>query len=126
VGETKTSKQFMTKLQDAIFIFFVYLISQIFVFYQLQGHLWNKWIKDHPFIMAVLGLPLGYLVILGSRKMVALCDGETWPNRIFGFTLGVIVFTIMAWVYLKEPLSLKTSVCITLCFLIICVQLFWK
>lgn len=116
----------MTKLQDAIFIFFIYLISQIFVFYQLQGHLWNKWIKDHPFTMAVLGMPLGYLVILASRKMVTLCDGETWPNRIFGFTLGVIVFTIMAWVYLKEPLSLKTSVCITLCFLIICVQLFWK
>jgi hypothetical protein len=58
--------------------------------------------------------------------MVALCDGQTWPNRILGFTLGVIVFTIMAWVYLKEPLSLKTGVLLFLCFLIICIQLFWK
>ena len=126
MGETKTSIFSMTKLQDAIFIFFVYLISQIFVFFQLQGHLWNKWIKDHPFLMAMLGMPLGYLVILGSRKMVSLCDGETWPNRIFGFTLGVIVFTIMSWTYLKEPVSLKTATLLFLCLMIILIQLFWK
>jgi hypothetical protein len=116
----------MTKLADIFFIFFVYLFSQIFVFYQLQGHLWNKWIKDNPFLMAIIGVPLGYLVILASRKMVDLCDGETWPNRIFGFSLGVVVFTCMAWVYLKEPVSVKTGLCLCLCFLIILIQLFWK
>ena len=116
----------MTKLGDIIFIMTVYIIGQIFTFYQLQGHLWNKWIKDHPFAMSVLGLPLGYLVILASRKMVDLHDGETWPNRIFGFVIGVLVFSIMALYMLKEPINLKTSISLSLCFLILCVQLFWK
>lgn len=116
----------MTKLQDILFIFFAYLISQIFTFYQLQGHLWNKWIKDNPLVMAIIGVPLGYLVILASRKMVTLSEGETWPNRIFGFSLGVVVFSAMAWFYLKEPVNLKTGICLALSFLILLIQLFWK
>jgi hypothetical protein len=116
----------MTKLFDIAFILIVYVLGQVFTFYQLQGHLWNKWIKENPLLMSLLGVPLGYLIILASRKMVDLHDGETWPNRIIGFILGVIVFSIMAWYMLKEPITLKTGVSLSLCFLILCVQLFWK
>lgn len=79
----------MSKFGSIFFIFFVYTFSQIFTFYQLQGHLWNKWIKDHPFLMSLIGVPIGYFVILASREMVNLYDGQTWPNRIIGFSIGV-------------------------------------
>jgi len=116
----------MNKVLIGLFIFVTYTISQIFTFYQLQGHLWNKWIKDNPLLMTILGLPIGYVVILASREMVELWGGQTWPNRIIGFCLGVIVFSLMSWFILKEPVSLKTSVCLFLCFVILGIQLFWK
>jgi hypothetical protein len=116
----------MNKLLTIFFIFSVYTFSQIFTFYQLQGHLWNKWIKDHPFLMTLMGVPVGYLVILASREMVSLYDGQTWPNRIIGFVLGVFVFSFMAWIMLKEPITTKTLVCLALSFAVLCIQLFWK
>ena len=116
----------MNKFVSLSIIFLVYILAQVFTFYQLQGHLWNKWIKDHPFIMTLLGVPVGYIVIFASREMVNLYDGQTWPNRMIGFTLGVIVFTIMTWLYLKEPLSPKTLICLMLSFMILLIQLFWK
>ena len=116
----------MSKLGSIFFIFSVYILSQIFTFYQLQGHLWNKWIKDHPFLMSLIGVPIGYFVILASREMVHLYDGQTWPNRIIGFSIGVLIFSIMAWIMLKEPLSLKTIVCLVLSLAILLIQLFWK
>jgi hypothetical protein len=116
----------MEKFLVAIFIVIVYTISQIFTFYQLQGHLWNKWIKDNPLLMTLFGIPIGYFVIIASRQMVRLWDGQTWPNRIIGFCLGVLVFSLMSWWILKEPLTLKTIVCLFLCFIILVIQLFWK
>ena len=116
----------MSKFSSIAFVLIVYLISQVFTFYQLQGHLWNKWIKEHPFLMTLFGIPIGYFVILASRHMVDLWDGQTWPNRIIGFCLGVIVFSIMSWFMLKEPVTLKTSICLFLSFVILAIQLFWK
>ena len=116
----------MNKILIGLFIFVAYTVSQVFTFYQLQGHLWNKWIKDNPLLMTILGLPIGYVVILASRQMVELWGGQTWPNRIIGFCLGVIVFSIMSWCMLKEPVTLKTSVCLFLSFVILGIQLFWK
>jgi len=102
----------MNKFLSIAFVLIVYLISQAFTFYQLQGHLWNKWIKENPFMMTLLGIPISYYVILASRDMVDLWDGQTWPNRIIGFSLGVIVFSLMSWFLLREPLTTKTIVCL--------------
>jgi len=116
----------MNKLGSIIFILSVYLFSQAFTFYQLQGHLWSKWIKNNPFLMTLMGVPVGYMVILASREMVSLYNGETWPNRIIGFSVGVIVFSVMAWIILKEPMTTKTLICLSLSFVILLIQLFWK
>ena len=76
--------------------------------------------------MTLMGVPVGYMVILASREMVKLYHGETWPNRIIGFSIGVIVFGFMAWYILKEPLTTKTLICLSLSFVILLIQLFWK
>jgi hypothetical protein len=76
--------------------------------------------------MTLMGVPVGYFVILASREMVSLYDGQTWPNRIIGFSIGVIVFSIMAWFILKEPMTTKTIICLSLSFIILLIQLFWK
>lgn len=116
----------MNKFFSIFFVLSVYLFSQAFTFYQLQGHLWSKWIKDHPLLMTLMGVPVGYFVILASREMVSLYGGETWPNRIIGFSIGVIVFSVMAWFILKEPMTTKTLICLFLSFVILLIQLFWR
>ena len=116
----------MNKFVSIFFVLSVYLLSQAFTFYQLQGHLWSKWIKDHPLLMTLMGVPVGYFVILASREMVSLYGGETWPNRIIGFSIGVIVFSVMAWFILKEPMTTKTLICLSLSFIILLIQLFWR
>lgn len=116
----------MNKFVSIFFVLSVYLLSQAFTFYQLQGHLWSKWIKDHPLLMTLMGVPVGYFVILASREMVSLYGGETWPNRIIGFSIGVIVFSVMAWFILKEPMTTKTLICLFLSFVILLIQLFWR
>jgi len=116
----------MNRIGTILFIFIVYLSSQVFTFYQLQGHSFNKWIRDNPLLMALFGLPFGYLVIKASREMIKLWNGEAWPNRLIGFCLGVVVFSFMSWYLLKEPLTLKTSICLFLCFIILLIQIMWK
>ena len=76
--------------------------------------------------MSLIGVPIGYLVILASREMVSLYNGETWPNRMIGFAIGVMVFSFMAWYILKEPVTIKTSICLFLSFVILLLQLFWR
>jgi len=116
----------MNKYLAILFIFLTYTASQVFTFFQLQGHLFSKWIKDHPMLMTLFGIPIGYLVIMASREMIILWDGRTWPNRLIGFSLGVVIFTLMSWIALKEPLTLKTIICLLLCALILIIQIIWK
>jgi len=116
----------MNKYLIILFIFLTYTASQVFTFFQLQGHLFSKWIKDNPFWMNILGLPIGYLVILASRQMIILWDGKTWPNRLIGFSLGVVIFTLMSQIMLKEQFSLKTGICLFLCAIILTIQILWK
>ena len=58
--------------------------------------------------------------------MVAHFDGQLWPSRLVGFAAGAMVFTIMSSAWFKEPLSLKTLVCLGLALCIMLIQLFWK
>lgn len=108
------------------YVFLIYTASQIFAFYQLQGHAWNKWIKDNPLWMSLLGVPFTYLTIKAARLMINSYQGESWPNRLIGFVLGVVVFSVMAWFFLKEPINLKTTICLVLSFCILLIQLFMK
>ena len=58
--------------------------------------------------------------------MVAHFDGQLWPSRLLGFATGAIVFTIMSWMWFKEPLTLKTLICLGLALAIMGIQLFMK
>lgn len=116
----------MNRALSVLFVLSIYVIGQAFTFFQLQGHLWNKWIRDNPFLMTLIGIPLTYVTIRASRVMVDLWGGQTWPNRLIGFSIGVIVFTVMAKYLLGEVLSTKTAICLCLCLCILLIQLFWK
>jgi multidrug transporter EmrE-like cation transporter len=102
------------------------LIAQILTFLQLQGQMKYEWFKNHPILMAFVGVPISYLFMISVKNMVSAYDGQMWPSRLIGFGIGVIVFTIMSYWLFKEPLTLKTLTCLSLGVCIILIQILWK
>jgi multidrug transporter EmrE-like cation transporter len=102
------------------------LMAQIFTFIQLQGQFRFQWAKDNPMYMALMGVPLSLLYLQSVKHLVLHFEGQLWPSRLLGFAIGAIVFTAMSWAWFKEPLSLKTLICLGLALCIMTIQLFWK
>ena len=105
---------------------FLGIVAQILTFVQLQGQFKYEYIKEHPFIAALFGIPISLLYIGSVKYMVAHFDGNLWPSRLLGFAIGAIVFTAMSWFWFKEPLTLKTLICLGLAACIMAIQIFWK
>jgi len=76
--------------------------------------------------MACMGIPLSLLYIGSVKYMVAHFEGQLWPSRLMGFAIGAIVFTFMSWAWFREPLTVKTLICLGLALCIMLVQIFWK
>jgi multidrug transporter EmrE-like cation transporter len=102
------------------------IFAQILTFIQLQGQFKFQWMKDNSLVLAAFGFPLSFIYIKSVKHMVAHFDGNMWPSRLIGFATGAVVFTVMSWAWFKEPLTLKTLVCLGLAVCIMLIQLFWK
>ncbi len=102
------------------------IIAQVITFFQLQGQMKIEWFKNHPLLTAFLGVPVSLLFMTSVKNFVEAYNGQIWPSRLIGFGIGVVVFTIMSHYMFKEPLTLKTLICLGLGVCIILVQLFWK
>jgi len=100
-------------------------LAQIITFVQLQGQLKYPWAKDNPLIVVLLGLPISYL-FMNSTRLFNEATNATWPGRLIGQGIGIIVFTLMSWLLFREPMTLKTAMCIALASGVILIQIFWK
>jgi hypothetical protein len=101
-------------------------MAQVGTFFQLQGQLKYQWFKDHYWLLVLMGIPISMLFMFSVKNMVIAFDGQLWPSRLIGFSIGAIVFTWLSWLIFKEPLTLKTIICLTLAMGILIIQLFWK
>jgi multidrug transporter EmrE-like cation transporter len=101
-------------------------MAQVGTFFQLQGQLKYQWFKDHYWLLGLMGIPISMLFMFSVKNMVIAFDGQMWPSRLIGFSIGAIVFTWLSWLIFKEPLTLKTIICLTLAMGILIIQLFWK
>lgn len=104
-----------------LILVFVQVISYI----QLQGP--TKWpiLHRYQYALILMGLPIGYLLIKYTTLLNEHFDA-TWPGRLIGQGVGIIVFAIMSIILFKEPISIKTGVCITLALLILIINIYWK
>jgi len=101
-------------------------LAQAITFFQLQGQFKLLWAKDHPFFMALLGIPISMLYLETVKHTVRFFDGQLWPSRLIGFAIGAIVFSLMSWIWFREPLTIKTLTCLSLAAGILLIQIFWK
>ena len=106
-------------------MFFGFL-AQIATFFQLQGSLKFEWFKNHYWIIVLMGIPISMMFMFSVKHMVTAFNGEIWPSRLIGFSIGTIVFTIFSWSVFNEPITLKTLTCLILALGILLIQLLWK
>ena len=101
-------------------------LGQVASFMQLQGSIKYGWSEKYLWLLLLSGIPISYLYIKSVNLYVQGFGGQTWPSRLVGFALGVVIFTILSSVLFQEHLNLKTVVSLILAFTIVGIQIFWK
>ena len=105
----------------------LYALGQSLIWIQTNGQFVWKWVDKHPLFMSVfLGIPISYIFIQATKQTVNYFDGSLWPSRFIGFSIGIFCFALLTYFLKGEGMSLKTGICMSLAFLIISIQLFWK
>lgn len=102
------------------------IIAQILVFFQIQGSLKYQLLQDYKWIVLLSGIPITWLFIESVRNIYIWSDGQLWPGRLIGFSIGIVVFTAMSILLFGEGINAKTSICLILSIAILLIQIFWK
>jgi len=102
------------------------IIGQIFSFLQLQASIKFGLNQKYPVLIVLASVPISWLFIKSVENFIAAFNGSIWESRMIGFSLGVIIFALLGWLIFKEPITLKTIVCLSLGFSILAIQLLWK
>jgi hypothetical protein len=105
---------------------FFFIASQVVIWFQSHLQFFNKWAADNPIIISSVGMVVSYGSIMATKHIAGAFGGLVWPSRFIGFSIGIVLFSTLTWIFLKEPISLKSAVCIGLAFCILAIQLFWK
>jgi len=104
----------------------LYLVAQTIVWYQINGQFISTWMKEHPLAVSFLGIPISYVYIYATQYLVEAFDGDLWPQRLIGFSMGMIAFAFLTWIHLNQGITLKTAVTLALAFAIVVIQIIWK
>ena len=102
-------------------------IGQILIFFQTNGQFFIPWFKNHPFIISLVGGTIvSYLFITGTGYTVEYFGGTLWENRLLGFGMGMVSFSLLTYIFMGEGITLKTGVSLILATSLVLIQLFWK
>lgn len=115
----------MTNIKYLIVGFLFGAVAQIGTFFQLQGPLKYEWFKNNYWINVMLGIPISMLFMYSVKNLVIAFEGQMWPSRLIGFSIGAVVFAFFSWIIFKEPMTIKTIICLILAIMIMVLQLFW-
>jgi hypothetical protein len=102
------------------------ILGQVLSFVQLQGGI--KWglVDKFNWALMLLGLPISWAFMKSVQSFIIAFDGESWPSRLIGFGIGVVIFSLLSWILFKEGITPKTFICLILALGIILVQILWK
>lgn len=115
-------KQSKTMLIIASLI--VFFVAQAIAWIQINGQFISPWIKEHPLLMSLLGVPISYLLMLATNYAYVGLDNRIWPGRLLAFAVGILVFTLFTALFLKEGITIKTAISLGLAAALILLQLF--
>ena len=113
----------MTKLLLGLTILvLVYIVG----WHQIYGQFIHSFYKKYELYLIWLSVPTTLLSIYATKLLAEYFNGKMWPNRIFTFSIGIVMFTILTHIYFNEKLNYKTLTLIALSGLIVAVQVLWK
>ena len=101
-------------------------LAQIIVFFQIQGSVKYQFLQDNKWLVLLAGIPITWLFVESTKYIYLWSGGQLWPGRLIGFSIGIIVFTILSIVLFGEGITVKTTVCLILSIAILAIQIFWK
>ncbi len=101
----------------------IFLINNIFIWFQLNGQLvWDFWKSWKGLTISLLmGIPISALFWLGT-KLGYYSFGNLWSIRFIGFATSMITFPFMTYWYLGEMMTLKIIICVVLAMAILLIQ----
>tara|TARA_R100001443_G_scaffold16546_1_gene26638 strand:- start:649 stop:987 length:339 start_codon:yes stop_codon:yes gene_type:complete len=102
----------------------LFLIANILIWYQLNSQLVWKWAEGYKSMiwMSLLGIPIS-LLLWYCTKIGYLAFGNLWSVRFMAFAISMMVFPIMTYFYLGEPMTIKVWVTLGLAIIIMLLQL---
>ena len=103
-----------------------FLAAHVVTWFQLNGQFIWKYCKDNPLILSLVGIPMSYLFILGTKYTVWAFGDLLWPARFIGFGIGIIVYAIFVGIFFQEGITSKTFISLLLSLVLIFIQVFWK
>jgi hypothetical protein len=103
-----------------------FILGQAVVWIQVNGPILWQWAKDWRLALMLVGVPITWLFMEGTRYLVDGFHGAFWPSRFISFSMGIIVFTLFTWIFKGEGITFKTTISLILAFGIICTQLFFE
>jgi len=116
----------LINLKDFIIGLIIGIFIQVVTFFQLQGPIrWLSWNKYY-WLLVLAGIPISMVWMYYAKIMTAAFWGAVWPQRLIGFAIGAIVFAIGSWLIFKEPVTIKTIICLIMAISIVIIQVFWK
>ena len=113
----------ITKLVTGTLLF---LLGQTLVWYQINGQFISEWVKARPWLMSCLGIPISFIYIYATKYTTEAFDGDLWPQRLIGFSMGMISFAVLTFIHLNQTITLKTAVTLALATAIVVIQIVWK
>jgi hypothetical protein len=111
---------------NLIYATILFLIAQSLIFFQANGQFFNDWASRNTLILSVVGgSVISYIFILAT-KMSYLHFDTVWPGRFLGFSVGIVSYAILTWIFMGEGINIKTALSLILATSIILIQIFWK
>lgn len=115
----------MTPAKYTILFFAAMIIGNILVWFQTNGQIVWKSLQDYTVYMAVFGAPISFLFIKATYWGFHAFGEKLWPIRMAGFSISMIVFSVMTAFIMHELPDAKTIVSLLLCFAVILIQIFF-
>lgn len=114
------------KFNDLLIGILAFTIAHVLTFLQLNGQFIWKSFQKHEWAVALFGAILSFFYIWGTKYTVNGMGGLFWPSRFIGFGVGMIIYALGVVYFFKEGITTKTLVSLSLCVILICIQVLWK
>ena len=119
-------KQNKTVLSNLLYGILYGTIGQFLSFMQLQASIKYGWHQKYFWLILLVGVPNTWVYMKSVNHFITAFDGEIYPSRLLGFSIGITVFAFMGWLLFNEVITAKTVVCLLLAVCIVLIQVLWR